>query len=286
MIMRRLPSLVSLFSILFLITNFTGNVLIGNTIFSNIAFAHEIDMNDLINIAVTTNKKSNKDINNATLANQAVATGNLVSGSVKTSKIIRVADRSLPTGEAQVIIPDDAKRIVFVTDGVWLGDMGGLSGVLGKCTDAARAVPLEGKYLPWISTENFSPFADFKNQDTLNVPYVMLSGEQVAESFSALTSGTLEHAIDINEWGIKRDTTLGVWTNTTYDGKMRPGGLDCSGWTDEGSTAEVGDTAHTDAKWTDSYGAACDGATFPSGSGGHLYCFQQDVPTSSPRTHP
>jgi len=91
----------------------------------------------------------------------------------------------------------------------------------------------------------------------------------VAMGWAGLTSGGLEHGIDIAETWAKVDAT--VWTNTTVAGELASD-LHCVGWTskvvDANNTTTVGVTAKADAHWTVGVsGQLCPGTR-------RLYCFQ------------
>jgi hypothetical protein len=102
----------------------------------------------------------------------------------------------------------------------------------------------------------------------------------VADSWTALTSLALHHAIDTTEsggtapGGSSGCGTSSVWTDTKEDGTLASGGGTCANWTDATGSSSV--WGQWDA--TSSWSQACSGgnsAEAGCGSKNSLYCFEQ-----------
>ena len=95
-----------------------------------------------------------------------------------------------------------------------------------------------------------------------------VDGVQVAADWHALTSGTLENPIIIDENGALRDTL--VITDTLLTGERLPGYEHCTDWTtiDHDQKIWFGDAAAINGDWTHALEGHCD-------DGAALYCFEQ-----------
>jgi hypothetical protein len=155
-------------------------------------------------------------------------------------------------------------KAVFVTSTATLGGFGGVFGGDAICQTRANAAGLSGTFMAWLSDPGASPAGRF-TQST--VPYVMVDGTQIAESWTDLTDGTLEHAIDRTE--LNTLYAGSVWTATQPNGTF-VGSVSCNGWTALGAnvTGINGSAASTINTWTQAGGTFCNNA-FP------LYCFEQ-----------
>src|SRR5208337_2765818 len=87
-------------------------------------------------------------------------------------------------------------RRVFISSGKWTANLGGASGADGLCQSAATAAGLGGKWMAWVSTSTSSPKTRFVHS---SVPWQLLDGTVIANDWSDLTSGSLEHNIDRDE---------------------------------------------------------------------------------------
>jgi hypothetical protein len=103
----------------------------------------------------------------------------------------------------------------------------------------------------------------------------LLDGTVVASSFTALTSGTLAHAIDVTEIDAPPpDGYTEVWTGIDVTGGMGNDGF-CNGgsgdWTSSTSTTSLPLVGHwnaADSTWTAAYLQYCNRTTE------RLYCFE------------
>jgi len=178
-------------------------------------------------------------------------------------------------------------RRVFVTSSLYSGDLGGLEGADAKCQAAADAASVAGVYRAWLSTD-----LEWASQHLNHVgaPYLLVDGATtVAADWDELTSGTLQHAIDLTELGgpppVGQAPTEGaaentclpgaalVWSETGPDGTNQPQGYQCFDWTttQTGLGASFGVATAVDASWT----MACTAIVGACGSTAPLYCVEQ-----------
>ncbi len=167
-------------------------------------------------------------------------------------------------------------KYVFITQGSYTGDLGGVAGADAKCQVEADAAGLPGTYKAWISTDSASPAEDFTKSPSR---YILPDGKVVADSWDDLTDGTLDNRISVTAAG--GSSIKMTWTNTRTSGHMYAEYYECQAWTDTvGSTdysvapvvsnrpGKVGSTTYSDSRWTYNGNASC------AHSYG-LYCFQQ-----------
>jgi hypothetical protein len=155
------------------------------------------------------------------------------------------------------------------------GNFGGLSGADALCQGLATAAGLPGSYMAWLSDTTGSPSTRFVRA---TVPYTLVNGTVVANSWADLTDGNIAHAIDRTESGAEQSRQ--AWTNTKADGTpgstrsgTPSGGQHCSNWTsdffeDKGYLG-IPATAVLDQRWTDFEERPCNNTDY------RLYCFQQ-----------
>jgi hypothetical protein len=162
-------------------------------------------------------------------------------------------------------------RYVFITSGRFQSLFMGTSGADQACQAAADAStgPARGRrFRAWIS--DFSSSAN-KRLTHGTAPYQLVDNTMLAKDWAAFTSGTLAHAIDVDENGGPAPMSF-VWTDTTVTGDLASVGSGCDNWTSTGAPGSVfGNSSVTDAKWSDSMG----GVTSCSQSKGlPLYCVE------------
>jgi len=172
-------------------------------------------------------------------------------------------------------------KLVFIGSELVDGNLGGVSGADSLCQDLASAAGHSGSFKAWISDDTSSPYARFTRS---TLPYELVDGTLIADDWSDLTDGAIDHAINIDEYGAGSISTF-AYTFTMTDG--RAGlfgsassscyGLDChcSNWSTtrtsgppyEGSA--VAQSSATNGRWTDySFVNACGGPY-------RIYCFEQ-----------
>ncbi|MBK7824371.1 DUF4215 domain-containing protein [Nannocystis sp.] len=169
------------------------------------------------------------------------------------------------------------ERLVFVTSAPFKGDLGGSQGnpdtLTGlaladfRCQALAGKAGLPGTYKAWLSTDTESPSTRFDTTFTGLYRLPSQGFPVIAEGWTALTSGTLDHAINADETGTL--TEENVFTNTLPDATSASA-LDCNHWTakDNPMTTSVGYSAASDNTWTNlGSNQFCSGVN-------RLYCFQ------------
>ena len=195
----------------------------------------------------------------------------------------------LPTPDASCIpstpcpVPSYPAHRVFLTQGTYTGNLGGVAGADAKCQSAAQAAGLAGSWRAWISdNQGRSPSSRFVKA---SVPYVRCDGVRVADSWADLTKGTIQSSISVTEDG---GPPVGggsfIWSFTRTNGT--PGLVDnssfacygtnctCFNWTSTQTNnptigSAVGRWSFVNDDWTDySYGNFCS-------SRYRLYCFEQ-----------
>jgi hypothetical protein len=107
-------------------------------------------------------------------------------------------------------------QYMFVTDGIFRGDFGGIASAAAACNAEAFAAGLPGEYLPWISAGSVSPSTSWTQ---LTTPYLRPDGTPIAQSYADLTDSTILAPIrvtpelaSISSW---------VWAHTLSDGTAR-----------------------------------------------------------------
>ena len=97
----------------------------------------------------------------------------------------------------------------------------------------------------------------------------LVNGLVVAQNWDALTSGTLENPIMVDEKSITQETL--AWTGTLADGQPALGSEFCEDWDDDSGLLKlggIGASASTDSTWSFFEHSGC-------GSEIHLYCVEQ-----------
>ncbi|MCD6478183.1 MAG: DUF1554 domain-containing protein, partial [Candidatus Aenigmarchaeota archaeon] len=184
-------------------------------------------------------------------------------GNMKWSKPVNVTILSTTT----TTIPNQDKVIVFVTSKRYNGNLGGLAGADAKCQELANNAGLGGKWVSWLS--DFNTNAKDRIPKT-NSGYYLVDGTKVADDFSDLIDGSLDHPIDVDENG----KIVGgyVWTGTNSDGtanKMTKEIANCGNWTVPilPFNGRGGIITKSNYEWTDATYGACFNLW-------RLYCFK------------
>ena len=157
---------------------------------------------------------------------------------------------------------------VFVTSEPYMqANLGGITGADYECRHRATKMflPNGERYMAWVSSSEVEPAGRMYHA---RGPYVLVDGVQVAANWDALTSGTLEHAINVTEKNGPLE--IAVFTGTDTTGLRLPNTQHCSDWTynDTDQTCWIGDSSATDALWTRGIEAICGGS-------GSIYCVEQ-----------
>ena len=164
-------------------------------------------------------------------------------------------------------------KLIFVTSGLFTGDMGGLEGADAGCQQAADDAGLEGVFMAWLSDDGGNPVTRMTGHDG---PYVRVDGVMVAENWDELRDGELLDTISVTELGTEPLDAFvcsgqEVWTNTTAFGSIVSSIDDCLNWSSPMAYGRVGRWSMFDERWTN------DGTCLAVGCNGGLpmYCVQQ-----------
>ena len=165
------------------------------------------------------------------------------------------------------------ERMVFVTSALFKGDLAvtdddnltGLALADFRCQTLATQAGLTGKYKARLSTDTESPSTRF---DTTYSGLYRLPSDDfpiVANGWTALTSGTLAHAINADETGAIVQEN--VFTNTLPDGKSASA-VDCVHCSKvNNDKVTFGNAPAADTTWTSADITQCSNLL-------RLYCFQ------------
>jgi hypothetical protein len=159
-------------------------------------------------------------------------------------------------------------RVVFVTSVEYNGDLGGIAGADAKCqalADASTVMRIKGgTFLAWVSTSTSTVSARFAHG---SMPYVLGNGTIVANDWTDLTNGNLNHGIDQTEQGHAQ--VNGAWTGTTSVDALYYG-QSCADWTSSAPAqpGAAGNVGGAGGGWS---GATLD-SCFQTNA---LYCFEK-----------
>ncbi|MBS1826485.1 MAG: DNRLRE domain-containing protein [Acidobacteria bacterium] len=171
---------------------------------------------------------------------------------------LRTTNRPVPPGL------DCSTKLVFVTNNVFHGDLGGVAGADAACNSEASALGRPGTYKAWVADLG-SPS---QRMTQANVPYVRADGVVVAYNWADLTDGSLHNPIVTTATGAPVATVFRVWTNVTPGGGAT-GFQFCGMWNSSiPLTGAVGNPLVTDGRWTSDGTVSC-------ASQARLYCVQQ-----------
>ena len=197
--------------------------------------------------------------------------------------------------------PEEGK-VVFVSSQLFNGNFGGGQRILGhleadkRCQDLATEAGLAGSFKAWISGRVDTgsgplPHGVVDRFTQSAVPYRLVNGTQVADDWADLTDGSLDHAIDRDEYGNPVGQETRVWTNTRTNGTAWDNSRQCAvgpnpdipglwtwscgapSWTAgdcQFQSGKYGQANSTGGDWTgtNSSNTACTNQF-------HLYCFEQ-----------
>lgn len=172
-------------------------------------------------------------------------------------------------------IPDDGCQdcakdsIIFISsESYYPYEMGGLIGADLRCRNLAgkAGLPRALTFKAWLSTAAVSAADRLVHSPGR---YVLVNGLVVAQDWMALTSGTLENPISVDEQSMTRENA--VWTGTLETGEPAPGTDFCGDWDAEsglGKSAGFGVSTSVDATWSYIEDSECNAA-------GRIYCIEQ-----------
>lgn len=173
-------------------------------------------------------------------------------------------------------VQGQCEKLVFVSSEKYTGDLGGLAGGDSRCQTLAQAVGLPGQFKAWLSSETVSAASRLSHSTSR---YLLIDGSVVADDWTDLTDNSIDHAINLTEFGSTPSETPGVVPSLcdegpsartgTYGGGQTAGSQTCNNWTLGASgLGDYGSTLETSSLWTGHCGGPC-------GVPMHLYCFEQ-----------
>lgn len=148
---------------------------------------------------------------------------------------------------------------VFLTADTYNGNFFGLDGADMHCSELAREVSLPGTYRAWLSDDTGSPSTRFVRSST---PYILVNGTVVADDWSDLTDGDIDHVINVDQYGneVPVPTYAGsaqVWSNTEENGALNLNleAAHCDNWTSTTETGAIGvySSTETPSESTEDY---------------------------------
>lgn len=122
-------------------------------------------------------------------------------------------------------------RVIFVTNELYNGDLGGVSGGDLKCRTAAAAagLPKPGGYRVWLSDEGQSPISRFNQWSLTGVPLMLVDGRIVADDLLDLADNGPRIGISLTELH-EPIFDWRVWTNTSAAGEVFSVTHHCLAW--------------------------------------------------------
>jgi hypothetical protein len=170
-------------------------------------------------------------------------------------------------------------RRVFVTSQTFVGgNLGGLPGGDDACRTLAVAAGLGSSFVAWLSDSTGSPSSRFAKDAG---PYTLVDGTIIANSWSELTSGVLQHGIDLTEVGGPPPRgTVGcvspaVWSGTQNDGQRSGAKADCGDWSDPTSQFATFGSVESTTQWSEACEVISGTPSKVCGGTAALYCFEQ-----------
>ncbi|MFT4041477.1 MAG: hypothetical protein QM692_25055 [Thermomicrobiales bacterium] len=182
-------------------------------------------------------------------------------------------NRPCPSGQCCSGAGTCGACLTFVTSAKRNGNLGGLAGADAVCQSLAGGAGLPGTYMAWLSDTTGSPLTRFTKA---GVPYTLVDGTPIAQNWVDLTSGTIDHTLNLTETGVAISTAQnaeGAWSSTGANGAILSiSPKHCQNWSSSSQVGRIGRPGETDSYWTD------DGTSLGNpgcGFESRLYCFQQ-----------
>ena len=166
-------------------------------------------------------------------------------------------------------------RRAFLTNNEYTGNqINGVAGADLQCTTIGNSVvglAAEGNtWIAWLSQDGSSPSTRVAASNLgFEGWYLLPSGIRIAEGWSELTDGSIEHAINESQNGAIPAGNLLAWTNTATDGTTQSLQDDCDSWSsnDPRKLGIRGSAQALDGKWSNLGTLNCDQKS-------RLYCFE------------
>ena len=123
---------------------------------------------------------------------------------------------------------DRNENTVFITGKSFISNLGGLAGVDEKCqaeADTSTSIIPSGTYKAWLSDGTNSPDTRFTKSSH---PYVLPDGTKIAEDYTDLTDGSIQHFVNIGSTGKPVGQKL-FWSSTKPGGTSAQNFVTCEG---------------------------------------------------------
>lgn len=168
-------------------------------------------------------------------------------------------------------------RVMFVTQGAYAGNLGGLLGADALCDAlAAQHLPAQKQFWAWNSSEFQSPNSTFQKDGF----FIRTDGVEIAADWVELTSGQLQNPIDHDESGAlipfaeACNHAAQVWTGTSASGDKM--GTNCFNWTTDIQfyNGSYGNLHATDPTWSMMPLGTCVEPATSCAIGRHIYCLE------------
>lgn len=172
----------------------------------------------------------------------------------------------LDAGDDGAFLPDladmeDEVHRAFVTAAVYSGDLTEIVGADGACQAAATDADLHGVWRAIIS----APGIDVRDRIVIVGPVENMNGQRVADDAEDLFDGTLQAAIEYDEYGVQQFGR--AWTGSLSNGQESSD--TCAAWTTSTDGAgQAGNIASVFGTWLE-------GSSQPCHKNERLYCVSQ-----------
>jgi hypothetical protein len=176
---------------------------------------------------------------------------------------------------------------VFVSRGLYRGNLGGVSGADAKCQAEAAQAQLGGKWNAWISSglptpafpprweEHVRPEVSHAIDHIADAgPWVDVPRESVLFQHHVTLTGYPRAPVRLDQFGVAVEDHAPIWTGTDFGGRSTDYS-NCNAWHFDGPgqrrAASFGRAAETSAEWTRAIGLReCDQPA-------HVLCFEEPV---------
>jgi hypothetical protein len=157
-------------------------------------------------------------------------------------------------------------KLVFVTSTLQNGNLGGLEGADDICQGLAVDQSIPGVFKAWLSDSTGTPATRFIHA---SLPYALVDGTVIADSYTDLVDGTIQNPVNMNEVGAVVSNSTLVFTGTNFDGHPLPDrSRECMDWATDDGLGFIGSTIVRNSAWTQYIPSSC-ALTYA------LYCFEQ-----------
>lgn len=158
-------------------------------------------------------------------------------------------------------------KLVFLTNGSYGGNLGGLTGADNICMTEASVAGLSGTFKAWLSDRNLSVSERLIHSSQM---YALIDGTPVANNWYDLTDGSIINPINKDAYG--NEINDYVWTFTFDDGnRLSYYNYDCFEWNIRsyynGYYGYTGYSGSSDS-WTYASSKSCNNKQ-------RLFCFEQ-----------